>query len=344
MLTIDGSQGEGGGQIIRTSVALSLVTGQPVTLKQIRARRSKPGLQRQHLTAVRAAAEIGSAETDGVRLGSSQLVFRPGAVQSGGYRFRIGTAGSASLVLQTVLPALLLAESESQVEVEGGTHNPLAPTVDFLRESYARLLGRIGPTLEIQLNRAGFYPAGGGRITATIKGVSAWRPLELISRGRLTNRRVVATVARLPRSIADRECGAFRRYANWPANCFESEEVESNGPGNVIRAELTYDRHTEVLTAFGKKGVKAEDVARTLWREVKRYQSIEAPVGEHLADQLMLLIAVAARQGVASRFLTGPLSGHSETHLVILREFLHDVILEAESQDDGSVLVVARPA
>lgn len=139
MLIIDGSQGEGGGQILRSSLALALVTGRAFTMEKIRAKRKKPGLLQQHLTAVRAAAEVCGAEVEGMALGSRRFVFRPGPVCSGSYSFRVGTAGSATLVLQTVLPALLLAEGESNLALEGGTHNPMAPPVDFLEKAYLPL-------------------------------------------------------------------------------------------------------------------------------------------------------------------------------------------------------------
>jgi RNA 3'-terminal phosphate cyclase (ATP) len=161
MLTIDGSQSEGGGQVLRSSLALSLVTGRPFAIENIRAGRKKPGLLRQHLTAVLAAAEVSAAEVEGAALASRRLLFRPGRVRAGDYAFRVGTAGSATLVLQTVLPALLLAEGESTLTLEGGTHNPMAPPVDFLENAYLPLVNRLGPRVKVQLVRPGFYPAGG---------------------------------------------------------------------------------------------------------------------------------------------------------------------------------------
>ena len=165
MLTIDGSVGEGGGQILRTALALALVTGTPFRIHAIRARRRKPGLLRQHLTAVNAAATVGGASTDGASLGSRELTFRPGRITPGEYRFAVGTAGSTGLVLQTVLPPLLLASGPSTVTVEGGTHNPGAPPFDFLARVFLPLLRRMGAHVEARLDRPGFYPAGGGQCT-----------------------------------------------------------------------------------------------------------------------------------------------------------------------------------
>jgi RNA 3'-terminal phosphate cyclase (ATP) len=238
MLEIDGSQGEGGGQIIRSSLALSLLTGTPVKLTNIRAKRKNSGLAKQHLVAVQAAAEISGAAVNGAALGSSQLSFTPGAVKAGEYSFRIGTAGSASLVLQTILPPLLLASGSSTLTIEGGTHNPLAPPADFLMRSYAPLVQQLGPRLQIQLDRHGFFPGGGGRLIVHIEPVSQLRGLELLTRGEVRSQRVRALVANLPKKIAERECHEVRRLSGWEKRCFHAEEVPANGCGNVVLIEV----------------------------------------------------------------------------------------------------------
>ncbi|MFN7134491.1 MAG: RNA 3'-terminal phosphate cyclase, partial [Myxococcales bacterium] len=188
MLTIDGSMGEGGGQIIRTSLACALITGKSFRITKIRARRAKPGLMRQHLTAVRAAAEIGDAEVTGAEVGSSELTFRPGKLRAGDYHFAIGTAGSTTLVLQTVLPALLMASGPSSVVLEGGTHNPMAPTYDFLERCFLPLVERLGPRVSTRLERPGFYPAGGGRWSVQL-APAPLKGFELLERGELRARR-----------------------------------------------------------------------------------------------------------------------------------------------------------
>ena len=184
LLAIDGSQGEGGGQVLRSSLALSLVTGKPFVIENIRAGRKKLGLMRQHLTAVQSAAEVGQARVEGAAIGSLRLVFRPGKVKPGNYTFSVGTAGSATLVLQTVLPALLVAEGESNLILEGGTHNPWAPPFDFLAKAYLPLVNQIGPTVKAQLDRPGFYPAGGGRVAVHICPSRQFGRLELSSAAR----------------------------------------------------------------------------------------------------------------------------------------------------------------
>src|SRR5262245_1101885 len=210
MQVIDGSQGEGGGQILRTALALSLVTGTPFRLEKIRAGRDRPGLLRQHLTAVTAAVEIGSATADGVALGSPELVFRPGPVRPGTYRFAVGTAGSAGLVLQTVLPPLLGAAGSSTIVVEGGTHNRHAPPFDFLDRAFLPLLARMGARVRATLDRPGFYPAGGGQLTVEVTPTPALAPLTLLERGAARRRRARAVVANLPAAIAHRELRVVR--------------------------------------------------------------------------------------------------------------------------------------
>ena len=165
MITIDGSEGEGGGQILRTSLALSLVTGQPFRMERIRARRQKPGLLKQHLTAVEAAKTVGCAEVTGAALGSQTLEFPPGPVTPGNYRFAVGTAGSATLVLQTVLPALLTASGLSTLTLEGGTHNPMAPPFDFLANAFMPLIHRMGPSVELELKAPWFLPCRGRTVS-----------------------------------------------------------------------------------------------------------------------------------------------------------------------------------
>src|SRR5262245_55571056 len=188
MITIDGSFGEGGGQILRTSLALSLVTGKPFRIENIRAGRKNPGLLRQHLTAVNAAASIGQAEITGASIGSTLLTIAPSKITHGNYHFAVGTAGSSTLVLQTVLPALLIADGPTRLTIEGGTHNPFAPPFDFLARAFLPLLTRMGVNVNANLDRYGFYPAGGGRIEITISPTGKLLPLVLESRGEIRSR------------------------------------------------------------------------------------------------------------------------------------------------------------
>jgi RNA 3'-terminal phosphate cyclase (ATP) len=342
MLTIDGSFGEGGGQIIRSSLALSLVTGRPFTIAKIRAGRKKPGLQRHHLTAVTAAARISGAEVEGAELGSARLVFAPGEVRPGSYHFSVGTAGSTTLVLQTILPALLIAKGESHVALEGGTHNPLAPPFDFLAKTYLPLVNRLGPAVTATLERPGFYPAGGGSMSVRVTPAERLGNLELLDRGPVTSRRIRALVANLPQHIAERECRTAARKLAWDDSCCSVEEIKgSHGPGNVVLVEVASRHVTEVFAAFGQRGVKAEDVATQAAKATQRYIDADVPVGEYLADQLLLPLGIAAHLGGGgSAYRTLHLSQHSTTHIELLKQFLDVAIHVEQCGEDKSVVRV----
>ena len=225
MIHIDGSIGEGGGQILRTALALSMVTGQAFRIEKIRAGREKPGLLRQHLTAVNAAAAICSAVVDGAAISSRAFSFSPGKVKSGDYTFAIGSAGSTTLVLQTVLPALLLAEGLSTVSLEGGTHNPMAPPFDFLQRAFLPLINRMGPTVEVTLDRAGFYPAGGGRFTVAIQPAAKLLTLALTERGEIKRKQATAMVAGLPGEIAKRELDKVEQMLGWSGEQLQIQQL-----------------------------------------------------------------------------------------------------------------------
>jgi RNA 3'-terminal phosphate cyclase (ATP) len=319
VIHLDGSAGEGGGQILRTALGLSLVTGTPFTIDRIRAGREKPGLLRQHLTAVRAAQDVGRADVSGAAIGSRVLSFRPGAVNSGTYSFSVGSAGSATLVLQTVLPALLQAQGPSTLSLEGGTHNAWAPPFDFLEKTFVPLLSRMGAKVSLKLERRGFYPAGGGRFAAAIEPCSRLERLELLERGAIRSTRAIAMVASLPSSIAQRELRVLERELSLDRTRVKSvEDRDSIGPGNVVQVEVESEQVTELFTGFGEKRVSAEAVAGRLAKEVRAYLESGAPVGEYLADQLLIPLALAG----AGSFVATPLSPHSMTNIEVIEKFL----------------------
>ena len=185
IITIDGARGEGGGQILRTALSLSVATGRPLRIGNIRAKRTKPGLMRQHLTAVRAAQSVSGARVQGAELGSTALTFEPDGVRGGDYHFAVGTAGSATLVAQTVLPALMLADRPAHLVLEGGTHNPHAPPFEFLERAFLPLVRRMGVGLQARLERPGFVPAGGGRFILDVTLAGDLRLIEILDRGTL---------------------------------------------------------------------------------------------------------------------------------------------------------------
>jgi RNA 3'-terminal phosphate cyclase (ATP) len=335
---IDGAQGEGGGQVLRSSLALSLCTGTPLRMGNIRARRRKPGLLRQHLTAVRAAVEIGGAKVEGDALGSTELLFEPGPARAGDYRFAIGTAGSATLVLETVLWPLLLAPGRSRLVLEGGTHNPLAPPFDFVARSLVPLLREMGAVVEVTLERAGFYPAGGGRMTVEIEGGRPLRPLVRLERGPLVRTGARALIAGLPVSIARRELEVVHERLGWSRRELEVERIEAHGPGNVLMLELEHGGGTTVIAAFGEKGVRAEDVAARAVEEAQRFVAAEVPVDEHLADQLLVPLALAG----GGSFSTVEPSLHTRTNAEIVQRWL-PMDIAFTDEGGGAHRVEVRP-
>lgn len=325
MIEIDGSTGEGGGQILRTSLALSMCTGQPFALSRIRAGRAKPGLMRQHLTCVNAAAEVCGAQVQGAELHSQSLRFTPGPVRAGDYAFNVGTAGSCTLVLQTVWPALMMAGAPSRLKLGGGTHNPMAPPFHFLVRSYAPLLRRLGANADLVLRRLGFYPAGGGEIEATLwPAAELLQPFDLNERGGRVQGYAECFAPALPRSVARRELEQLGACLGWDAaQLREAATRQNEGPGNALLATIEHAQVCEVFTAFGEKGVSAERVAHALAREVSAYQSSEAALGPHLADQWALPLALAVWQrGGAASYTCTELTPHARTNFEVIERFL----------------------
>jgi RNA 3'-terminal phosphate cyclase (ATP) len=331
MLTIDGSTGEGGGQIIRTSLALSLVTGKPFRVERVRANREKPGLRQQHLTAVKAAAEIAGAQVEGAAVGAREFTFIPNSIIPGDYVFSIGTAGSATLVLQTILPPLMIAARSSTVKLEGGTYNVHAPPYDFLEKAFLPLVNRMGAQVLIELERYGFYPPGGGRFNVLIEPALKFQRLDLLERGGILAERARALVVNLPRSIADRELAVIKERMGWSDEQLQVE-ISDNAisRGNVVMIEIESEHLTEVFTRVGERGVPAETVAEKAVKEAQEYLKTEAPVGEHLADQLLIPLALSG----GGSFVTGSLSLHTTTNIEIIKKFL-DVDITATQAANG---------
>jgi len=326
MIRIDGSYGEGGGQILRTSLALSLVTGKPFCINNIRAGRKKPGLMRQHLTAVNAARDIGDAEVTGNSIGSQSFSFKPKNIKAGNYHFSIGSAGSCTLVLQTVLPAMIIANAPSEIILEGGTHNPFAPPFDFLAKAFLPIIGRMGPKVRAVLEKPGFYPAGGGRFKVFVEPANTLNRIDLLERGKIIRQTAYASVSNLPLSIAHRELKVISEKMQWDRNCLKAVEVEkSQGPGNILTIEIESEHITEVFTGFGEKGVAAEKVANRTVRNVKEYLAFDVPVGKYLADQLLVPMTMSG----GGKFRTLLLTRHTKTNIEIIKNFLdYDITLK----------------
>ncbi len=336
-IDVDGSQGEGGGQILRTALSLAMCLGRPVTIDNIRAGRAKPGLMRSHLAAVRAAASICSGTLEGDQLGSTRVAFVPGTVRGGSYRFAIGTAGSTTLLWQTLLPALLLAPEPSDLILEGGTHNGMAPSVDFIEHAFLPVLARLGIQTSLRLTRHGFYPNGGGAWQVRVEPWQTQRPLQLTQRGALLDQRAVAKVASVRRSVAERELARVQRKLGWSDQALEVATVEALGPGNIVSLRVTFEQVTEVFEALGELRLSAERVAGRAITQLREYLAADYPVAEHLADQLLLPMAI----GSGGVFRTGALSAHTRSNVAVIEQFLGRGTVEAE-EVDGEALITVR--
>jgi RNA 3'-terminal phosphate cyclase (ATP) len=340
MLELDGSLGEGGGQILRTSLALSLLTGQAFHLRNVRAGRPKPGLQPQHLMSVRAAAEIGQAQTRGASRGSSDLVFEPGEVRAGKYRFDVGTAGATGLVLHTLyLPLALRGASPSELTLIGGTHVSTSPCYHFLDTTWRRYMELCGLRVSLRLNRPGFYPRGGGVVEAFIQ------PCALLHGVRLEKREAVhasgfSAVAGLDVSIARRQArrAAFR-LQQYGLKAALREETWEGGPGTVLAVELDTTPVPALFFALGARGKPAERVADEAVDQVIAYLDAgDALVDAHSGDQLVLPLALAEEP---SEYRVAHVTRHLTTNIAVIRHFLErDIICEGEEGEPGTVRIL----
>lgn len=338
MIIIDGSQGEGGGQMLRTALSLSLVTGKPFRMHDIRGKRSRPGVMRQHVTAVEAACAIGGAECAELAVGASDLTFVPGRVEPGEYRFAVGTAGSTSLVFQTLLPPLMLAERPSRLVLEGGTHNIHAPPFDFVERVFLPVINRMGPQVTARLDRPGFYPAGGGRIEIDIVPSASLARLDLVERGQRRRVEARAVIAALPDDIASRELAAVEKILGWPGeSCRIDKLPDEVGPGNIVILEADFDHCTEIVSGFGKLGVSAQSVGDKAAKRMAGYLASEAFAGPYLGDQLLLPMALAG----GGRFTTVKPSQHARTGAEVIAKFLDVFVAFDERDNDRHVVEVS---
>jgi RNA 3'-terminal phosphate cyclase (ATP) len=329
MIVIDGSEGEGGGQILRSSLSLSIWTQQAFRIENIRANRDEPGLMRQHLTAVKAAAEICDGSVMGADIGSRELTFRPGKLRAGSYSFAIGTAGSCTLVLQTVIPPLISASGPSTVRITGGTHNSGSPPFDFLQRTFVAVIARMGAQVELELRSYGFYPKGGGEIIASIVPPPRLSRIELHSRGERMRAYAEAYIAALPVHIAQRELDVIGRRLNWPAEQLFLRALSNDmGPGNTVTITLEHEHVTEVVTGFGERGVRAETVAKDAADAACAYLASGAPVGVHLADQLLLPMALAS----GGAFTTRTITQHLKSNALVIERFTGRGVVVEQSE------------
>lgn len=348
LLTIDGSYGEGGGQVLRTALALSCITQTPIEIANIRAGRKKPGLAAQHLTCVRAAAQICRAEISGDELGSKWIRFVPGRPAAPGrYRWDIseeagrGSAGATSLVIQTVLLPLALAPGRSTLTVNGGTHVPFSPPVHYLQTVFLPVLDL---PVSLEVLDWGWYPRGGGAVQVEIEGPAILHPVELAARGDLERIEGKAVVTNLPSHIPQRMVNRARgalRSLDVPLDIVPLRE-RGPAPGAGIFLTAHYTNGRGGFSALGKRGKPAEKVAEEACEALLTHHHSEAAVDEHLADQLILPCALAPGRSVIT---TPEVTGHLTTNIHIVQQFLElEIELEGEPGAPGRVCMQSHPA
>lgn len=339
MIVIDGSDGEGSGRILRSALTLSILTRTPFRMERIRAGRQPAGLLAPHLASIEVARAVSNAEVTGASLGSRELTFRPRTVHGGEYVFEHECLGSSTLALQTVLPALLRATEPSTVTVVGGTHDPGTPPFEFLAWSFLPVLERMGAKVELVLERPGFHPRGGGRVVMRVTP-SSLQALELEERGPLLGRRAIAISAGLAPGVVDRELRVARdRLALGRDEVERVEHPEELGPGNVVLVVLRFAHVTSVFAGTGERGARAEEVAEQAIGPSLRYLESKGAAEEHLADQLLVPMAMG-RGGV---FTTSEPTSQFWTQVHALRTFLGGEV-EVDTADEKTWTVTMRGA
>jgi RNA 3'-terminal phosphate cyclase (ATP) len=335
MIEIDGSYREGGGQILRTALSLSCLFQKPFRISNIRKDRKKPGLMPQHLTCVRAAQLLSNAEVAGDYIGSTELLFSPREMQTGEFYFDIGTAGSTSLVLQTLIPAIVFSNvsgnQKTTITLKGGTHVPFSPSFHYLDNIFASFLRKLGIEINLSIESYGFYPQGGGKVRAEIVPVKNIKPLNITERGALLKLRGYSGVGNLPFSIAERQRNTLLEeifssiaaltptfeevgegsFENFPVD-IDLLNVSTPGQGTFIFVQSESEHSTAGFTSLGERRKMAEIVGEEAAKEFLAYYETGAAIDPHLADQIVLYLSMCNERSV---FTTSCITEHLMTNL-----------------------------
>ena len=342
IIEIDGSLGEGGGQVLRTALSLSIVTGKPIRLFRIRAGRSKPGLAHQHLTCIKAAKQLSSATVKGGALGSDTLEFAPTEIRPGDYSLDVTTAGSISLVVQTLFLPLSLAKAPSRVTLRGGTHVKWSPSFEFLQDQWLSYLKTIGFAISLRLEKAGYYPQGGGIVKASIQPVEALRPLELSARGQIQQVKGLVFISNLKKAIADRQLAEVQKnlFSLGISPEIEIRDYPSPGTGTGTHLRAAFENGSGSFTSLGERGVPAERVASVSAKNVREYIDSGAAVDRFMADQLILPLSLT---GGESSFTCEQVTPHLVTNARIVEMFVRvKVEVDGELGQPGQVRIISQ--
>ncbi len=346
IIEIDGSQGEGGGQLLRTSTALSALVNKTVKIYNIRAKRSEPGLKPQHATAINALARITQANVTGVKVGSSSITFDPDKPQGGRFKFDIGTAGAISLVLQTLMPCAAFAQSPTELEIRGGTDVAWSPPIDYITNVTLPILMKMGYRSEIVLSRRGHYPRGGGLVRAIIDPIKKLSPLNLTERGEILSVKGISHAVRLPKHVAQRQADSAEnrlkkagfKDVEIKLEWYEKGKDPHLGPGSGIVLWADTDSGSVIGgDALGERGKPAEKVgeeaADKLLKEIER----DAPIDSHLGDMLIPYLAVADGR---SQIKVTELTLHLLSNIAVTEKILNIKFnVEGKEKESGIVTV-----
>lgn len=320
MIEIDGSHGEGGGQILRTAISLSAVTGEQVRVGKIRAGRPVPGLQPQHVTSIEAVAEVCGADVDGLFSGSKEIVFKPGQLVGGDFEFDVGTAGSVSLVITSCILPGLFSKARLRISVRGGTNVRWSPPIDYLRLVHIPILKKFGGDCELEMSSRGFYPEGGGEVVAEIAPIGGLSKVDLGSQGRTIRIEGIAYAQNLPEHVVSRmKHSVMKKLLD-----FKEVRIGSdlrNGPSTGAGMVLSAICEGAILgeSALGAKGVRSETLGEGCAEDLLETLRSKVTVDEHMLDQVLLYMAVAEK---GSRIIAQDLTSHAETNIWVIEQFL----------------------
>ena len=336
-IDIDGSFGEGGGQILRTALSLSCITGLPFRLFNIRKGRKKSGLMPQHITCVNAVSEICNAKVSGCSKGSTSLTFTPGKINSGNYTFDIKTAGSTSLVFQTILPPLLFADGPSHITIIGGTHVPFSPNYHYISEVFIPVLNKLGIKIEPSIVKYGFYPKGGGEVSFKILPAGKIKSLNAASKETLVNISGYTGVSRLPLTIAEREKNSVLKALHPLSAEIQIMDVSSPGEGTFVFLKGEYDNTLCGFSSLGERGKPAERVGKEAAEQFMHFHNSPACLEPHLSDQILIYLSLSNEN---SSFTTSCITQHLLTNIWVIEKFLKvRCQIEGDLNTEGKVTV-----